>query len=216
MSRSGCSSTRWTSTFAGCPRGFWPDSTVPCSLSWHMSFLRSQTWPRTVTLRWRLSAIAGHRAVRVLLERLTANRPLVLVLDDVHWADSGSLELLLTLLRRSSTAPILIVCTGRPNLLSNRVMNGLDHAERGGRFVRLQLDPLTLDEARQLLEGAGQGALRADRLHRESGGNPFFLEQLAKAVERNVGGPTSRRPRAVARWDRCARRRRRVARGRAR
>ena len=70
-------------------------------------------------------------------------------------------------------------------------MNGLDHVERDGRFERLQLDPLTLVEARQLLEASGQGALRADRLYRESGGNPFFLEQLARAVERNVGALTA-------------------------
>ena len=46
----------------------------------------------------------SHRAVRLLLERLAANRPLVLVLDDLHWADSGSFELLLALLRRPPAA----------------------------------------------------------------------------------------------------------------
>ena len=77
----------------------------------------------------------SHRAVGVLLERLTANTPLVLVLDDLHWADSGSFELLLTLLRRPSTTPMVIVCAARPNLVPNRVMNGLDHP-RAGRAVR--------------------------------------------------------------------------------
>ena len=133
----------------------------------------------------------SHWAVRMLLERLTATTPLVLVLDDLHWADSGSFELLLTLLRRPSTAPMLIVWAARPNLLPTRVTNGLDHVERAGRFVRLQLDALTSVEARQLLEALGRGALRADLLYRESGGNPFFLEQLARAVDRNGGDLTA-------------------------
>ena len=134
----------------------------------------------------------SHRAVRMLLERLTANTPLVLVLDDLHWADSGSLELLLTLLRRPSTAPMVIVWCGpaesRPESGDERLGSS---ADRDGRFVRLPLDALTLVEARQLLEGAGHGALRADRLYKESGGNPFFLEQLARAVERNGGAVTA-------------------------
>ena len=48
-----------------------------------------------------------HRAVALLLERLAAYRPLVLVLDDLHWADSGSFELLASLLRRPPAAPVL-------------------------------------------------------------------------------------------------------------
>ena len=49
-----------------------------------------------------------HRAVRELLERLTATKPLVLILDDFHWADSGSIELLGALLRRPPDAAVLM------------------------------------------------------------------------------------------------------------
>ena len=63
----------------------------------------------------------SHRAVRLLLERLAANRPLVLVLDDMHWADSGSFELLLALLHRPPVAPVLIAVAFRPHLLPDRV-----------------------------------------------------------------------------------------------
>src|SRR5918995_7342116 len=48
----------------------------------------------------------SHRAVRELLERLTASGPLVLVLDDLHWADAGSVELLGALLRRPPDAAV--------------------------------------------------------------------------------------------------------------
>ena len=50
----------------------------------------------------------SHRAVRALLEQLAATKPLVLVLDDLHWADSASVELLGALLRRPPAAPVLI------------------------------------------------------------------------------------------------------------
>ncbi len=55
-----------------------------------------------------------HLAVRDLLERLTASRPLVLILDDIHWADPASVELLGALLRRPPAAPVLIAVAVRP------------------------------------------------------------------------------------------------------
>ena len=55
-----------------------------------------------------------HRAVRELLERLTSATPLVLVLDDLHWADPGSGELLGALLRRPPAAAVLIALASVP------------------------------------------------------------------------------------------------------
>ena len=55
-----------------------------------------------------------HRAVRELLERLAFTRPLVLVLDDLHWADSASIELVGALLRRPPAAPVLMTLALRP------------------------------------------------------------------------------------------------------
>ena len=54
----------------------------------------------------------AHRAVRELLERLAVRRPLVLVLDDVHWADPASVELLAALLRSPPDAAVLLVLAG--------------------------------------------------------------------------------------------------------
>ena len=62
----------------------------------------------------RTSATAAHRAVRELLERLAATQPLVLVLDDVHWADAASVELLAALLRRPPAAAVLLAMAARP------------------------------------------------------------------------------------------------------
>ena len=60
----------------------------------------------------------SHRAVRVLLECLAQTRPLVLVLDDFHWADPGSVELLGALLRRPPAAAVLTAVALRPRLRS--------------------------------------------------------------------------------------------------
>ena len=65
----------------------------------------------------------AHRAVRALLERVAATRPLVLVLDDLHWADPGSVELVGALLRRPPAAPVLMawLCVrGRYRIGSHR------------------------------------------------------------------------------------------------
>ena len=146
-----------------------------------------------------LSALAGgravalqheryrsHRAVRALLEQLAQARPLVLVLDDFHWADSASIELLGALLRRPPTAPVLIVVALRPRRVPERFAAALDRAIRAAALTRVELGALTLDEARQFL-GERIDAAGAAVLFRESGGNPFYLEQLARSAERGDG-----------------------------
>src|SRR5262245_2665833 len=56
----------------------------------------------------------AHRAVRVLLERLAATRPVLLVLDDLHWADASSVELMGALLHRPPSADVVIAIGLRP------------------------------------------------------------------------------------------------------
>jgi ATP/maltotriose-dependent transcriptional regulator MalT len=132
----------------------------------------------------------SHRAVRELLERLTASGPLVLMLDDFHWADAGSVELLGALLRRPPAAAVLVALAVRPRQAPDRVAAALERANRAGTLRRVQVGALTRDEAQDLLGEAVDGAA-ATVLYEESGGNPFYLEQLARALalERTTGGP---------------------------
>jgi ATP/maltotriose-dependent transcriptional regulator MalT len=143
-----------------------------------------------------LSALAGgqqvspqheryrsHRAVRALLEHLAQSRPLVLVLDDFHWADSASVELLGALLRRPPAAAVLTAVALRPRQTPERLAITLERAHRSAAVTRVDLGALTLDEARQLLGGRFDMA-RAALLYQESGGNPFYLEQLARSPAR--------------------------------
>jgi DNA-binding CsgD family transcriptional regulator len=115
-----------------------------------------------------------HRAMRELLEALAATKPLVLVLDDFHWADQASVDLLVALLHRPPSAGVLFTVAARPTQLAPRLATALDRAHRAGMLARVELAPLSRDEARSLV-GAG-----ADAMYDETGGNPFFLEQLAR------------------------------------
>ncbi len=120
----------------------------------------------------------AHHAVRELLGSLAARRPVVLALDDLHWADSGSLELLGALLRRPPSGPVLIALAMRPRQVPERLLPALERAHRAGTLTRLELGALDRDEARRLLGDA------ADAVYEDSGGNPFYLQQLARSLGR--------------------------------
>src|SRR4051794_38930751 len=128
----------------------------------------------------------SHRAVRALLEQLARTQPLVLVLDDLHWADAASIELVGALLRRPPAAAVLVALAVRPRQVPERLSAALDRAHRTEALTRIELGALDLDEARQLL-GAAVERGDATFLYEESGGNPFYLEQLARSLERADG-----------------------------
>jgi DNA-binding NarL/FixJ family response regulator len=130
----------------------------------------------------------SHRAVRSLLEVLAGARPLVLMLDDLQWADPASVELLGALLHRPPRGAVVMALALRPSRKPGRLLAALERAHRSGALSRIELDVLTPVEAREFL-GATVRAAEADVIYEESGGNPFYLEQLAKSLDR-AGGRT--------------------------
>ncbi|HEX6584050.1 MAG TPA: AAA family ATPase, partial [Thermoleophilaceae bacterium] len=126
------------------------------------------------------------QAVRVLLDALSRRRPVVLALDDLHWADAASVELISYLLRRSPRGRVLTVIAFRPAQLPKRFAAVVEASTRESRVVRLDLEPLTPDEAHALLDPGLPRPLR-DELYRLSGGNPFYLGELARAAHRGGG-----------------------------
>ncbi|WP_186763288.1 AAA family ATPase [Lentzea tibetensis] len=108
---------------------------------------------------------ALHREVRALLERLGADGGLLLVLDDLHWADTASIELVHHLVRHRPRG-VLVACAYRPRQLR------LDCAS----VVHIELGPLALDDAAALL---GVPAGQCGALFEAAGGNPFYLEALS-------------------------------------
>ncbi len=118
-----------------------------------------------------------HRAVRRLLELIASERPLVLVLDDLHWSDGGSVELIAALVRRPPVAPVLLALGFRPRQAAERLFAALS----GAPVSRLELGGLSEPEAAQLLDGAAPGSVAA--IYRHAGGNPFYLEQLGRSFD---------------------------------
>jgi DNA-binding CsgD family transcriptional regulator len=123
-----------------------------------------------------------HRALRGLLEMLGRERPVALLLDDLHWADDASVELMLHLLRRPARAPLLLAFALRPVEPAPRLLHAT-RAVAGSRLI--SLGPLAHAASLELIGHVGDAALR-ERLAREGAGNPLFLQELAR-VARDPG-----------------------------
>ena len=164
----------------------------------------ARTFPSLAELADDTSATAGderhrtHRAVRDLLQRLAARQPVVLALDDLHWADDASLELTSHLIRHPPQARVLLAMAMRPQPVAEHLRETLDAAVREGSAQRLELHPLAEAEAHELLGDKLEPALEAE-LYRESGGNPFYLEQLMRVARPKAGEETSAPATAKAR-----------------
>jgi class 3 adenylate cyclase/tetratricopeptide (TPR) repeat protein len=122
-------------------------------------------------------------AWRRFLEAMTAQRPLVLVFEDLHWADEGLLDFVDYLLEWVSDEPLLVVTTARPELLERRPGWGTQKPSA----VALTLGPLS-DEATARLIGAllDRSVMPADtqsELLARAGGNPLYAEQFAYLLE---------------------------------
>ena len=134
---------------------------------------------------------ARHRLfVRVfgLLAGLAARSPLVLVLEDLHWADESSRELLTFLAVRLREEPVMIVGTLREEDLTNSVRRWLTELEHRPRITRLRLGRMTDTEIAGLVAGAMPAALPGQLMAvvAAAEGNPLFAQELATA---DPGGP---------------------------
>ena len=134
-------------------------------------------------------------ATAAYLRERSAVRPLVVVLDDLHWADISSLRLLLFLARQLHDGSALVIGTYRDVevMLGEHPARGL-LAELAGQAGLLQLAGLTASEVGQLLnEVCGEWpptALTAT-VHERTGGNPFFVQQSARLLSRRARPSTA-------------------------
>ncbi len=124
--------------------------------------------------------------MRALLEELAAAQPLVLILDDLHWADDGTAELLDHLLRHPPRGPVLLALAHRPRQTPGRLRHALARAAQDGLAELVELSALSPLDASALLPDS-LSADRRQELYAASDGNPFYLQALA-AAGTNTGG----------------------------
>ena len=125
--------------------------------------------------------------VSAVLSTLGADRPIVLVLDDLQWADASTLLLLRHVVRTAHAERLLIVATARTDEPPRADLRAvLLDLSADGSIQRLTIDGLTSDETTELLAGCTptEGAARMpDRLWKLTGGNPFLIKEFALGEE---------------------------------
>lgn len=123
------------------------------------------------------------RAIAQLLEAVAGGRQLVVMVDDLQWADDASAQFLHFLARQASSRPLLLLYAYRDEELEAderlSVLAASLRRESHARSIRLAR--LELADAHALMQGFGDEAL-ATRLHRETEGNPFFLTSMLHAL----------------------------------
>jgi DNA-binding CsgD family transcriptional regulator/tetratricopeptide (TPR) repeat protein len=128
-------------------------------------------------------AVMPHEVMGALLHELRARAPTAFVLEDAHWADEATLDVLRLLARRVETVPALIVVSFRDDELDRvhplRIVLGELATSRS--VERLKLAPLSPAAVAQL---ADPHAVDAEELYRKTAGNPFFVvEALASQAD---------------------------------
>jgi class 3 adenylate cyclase/tetratricopeptide (TPR) repeat protein len=118
-------------------------------------------------------------AVRRLLEIVAADAPLVVLFEDIHWAEPTLLDLLQYVARFSADQPLLVVCTARPDLRETRP----DWSSVGSTIA---LEPLSRDQSADLIANLlGKVGLPAEvqvRITDAAEGNPLFVEEMLRKL----------------------------------
>ncbi|MET7900889.1 AAA family ATPase [Streptomyces sp. NPDC005355] len=122
-----------------------------------------------------------------LLERLAAERTLVVVIEDLHWADRSTRELLGYLFRSLLSARLLVIATYRSDDIHRRhpLRPFLAETDRMREVSRIELSRFTRGEVRAQIagiNGAEPARELVDRIFKRSDGNAFFVEEIARSI----------------------------------
>jgi class 3 adenylate cyclase len=126
-------------------------------------------------------------ALRAVIEGLVSREPLILTVEDLHWADAATIEILTALTELTDFLPFMILVTSRPDS-EGGFWDFRFHAQRhySHRLTELTLAPLQVDESERLVENLLELAdlpphTRA-RILDQSEGNPFFVEEIIRTL----------------------------------
>ncbi|MGZ3583105.1 MAG: ATP-binding protein, partial [Ktedonobacterales bacterium] len=145
------------------------------------------------------------RSWRIFFEALATERPLLVLVDDIHWADGVLLDLLEYVATRATGVPLLLLCAARPELLERRPGWG------GGKrnYVTIGLEALSTVETDQLVRSLLPGDEMPEQLRRgitrKAEGNPFYVEEIIRMlVDRGILVSAGTRPaswRVAPEWE---------------
>jgi DNA-binding NarL/FixJ family response regulator len=161
-----------------------PDALSGCGpLAEHLALLLPELGPRAGSSD-RATLL---EAIRSAVAHLASERHVLLVLDDLHWSDAATLDLLTGLAESLEQLPVLVVATYRSDGLprDHGVRRLRNELRRAGRLDELVLEPLGPDELGRLLEpilGGAPARSLVRAIHDRAAGVPFFAQELARAL----------------------------------
>jgi ATP/maltotriose-dependent transcriptional regulator MalT len=142
-----------------------------------------------------------HEVASALLRELARRTPTVFVIEDLHWADEATLDVVRLLARKADTAPALVLGTYRDDELDLRhpLRVVLGELARASNIGRCELPRLSPDAVAEL---AAPHGIDADELYRRTAGNPFFLSEVLASGDRDI--PPTVRDAVLARTGRLS------------
>ena len=145
----------------------------------------------------------GSAALTAVLQRAARTRPLLLSLEDMHWASPDVLRLSAAMATATADGALIVLLTSR---VDGDPMNAVWRAGAGGgAWLSIDLAPLRLEEARQLARGLIEGSSRfVSECIARAEGNPLFLEQLLRTQSEVVSVPPTIQSLVLERVDRLA------------
>ena len=131
-------------------------------------------------------------AWRAFLEAVAAQRPLVLVIEDLHWADTTLLEFVEHLVAWATAVPLVVLCTARPELFELHPRGAAARETRRRSRCRRSRTTTRARLIGALLERSVLPAETQQRLLERAGGNPLYAEQFVQMLRERPGATTSR------------------------
>jgi DNA-binding CsgD family transcriptional regulator len=136
-----------------------------------------------------IHAVNLYEAISVVIRRLARRSPLVVAFEDLHWADRTTIGLFSLLARAMHLDRVILLGTFRSDELtrSHPLRPLLAEVVRAARPVRITLERLDSTQTGEFVSVLGGDPSTAAEVHRLSGGNPFFVEELVRAHAAGVG-----------------------------
>jgi predicted ATPase/class 3 adenylate cyclase len=130
---------------------------------------------------------AIYKELTTTLELLVGEKPTVLVIDDLHWADPASVEFIIHLFQLADKVPILFICALRPERYSPAWMvKQAAESDYSHRYLEIELSPLSEDDSGELVDRLLTVSDLPEDLRslilKKSDGNPFFVEEVIRTL----------------------------------